>query len=97
VTPSASYKIYNYTNGSVSINQYMNELSLPSLISNATGGEYLDLATLPVGTKLEFTYAGVNYTITISPTVKLVGTLLNPLYYANSKMLPGVNYAVGRS
>jgi hypothetical protein len=36
VTPSASYKIYNYTNGSVSVNQYMNELSLPSLISKAT-------------------------------------------------------------
>ncbi|ACP35840.1 conserved hypothetical protein [Sulfolobus islandicus L.S.2.15] len=97
VTPSASYKIYNYTNGSVSVNQYMNELSLPSLISKATGGKYTSLATLPVGTKLEFTYAGVTYTITISPTVKLVGTLLNPLYYANSKMLPGVNYAVGRS
>jgi len=97
VTPSASYKIYNYTSSSVSVNQYMNELSLPSLISKATDGEYTSLATLPAGTKLEFTYAGVTYTITISPTVKLVGTLLNPLYYANSKMLPGVNYAVGRS
>ncbi|ADB87627.1 hypothetical protein [Saccharolobus islandicus] len=97
VTPSASYKIYNYINKSVSVNQYMNELSLPSLISKATGGEYNSLAKLPAGTELEFTYAGVTYTITISPTVKLVGTLLNPLYYANSKMLPGANYAVGRS
>ncbi|WP_016732769.1 hypothetical protein [Saccharolobus islandicus] len=99
VTPSASYKIYNYTNGSVAVNQYMNELSLPSLIYAATNGLYKSnsLAQLPPGTKLEFTYAGVTYTITISPQVKLVGTLLNPLYYANSKMLPGANYAVGRS
>lgn len=97
VTPSASYKIYNYTNKTVNVNQYMNELPLSMLIYMATNGKYNNLASLPVGTKLEFTYAGVTYIIAVSPTVKLVGELLNPLYTANSKMLPGTNYAVGRS
>ncbi|WP_338600304.1 glycosylated S-layer protein, SlaA [Sulfolobus tengchongensis] len=94
----ATYKIYNYANDSLAVNQNMFELSLPFLIHEVDPYyTYSNLSKLPAGTQLIFSYGGYTYTVTVSPQVKLTGTLVNPLYYSNSKALPGPTYAVGRS
>ncbi|QXJ36457.1 glycosylated S-layer protein, SlaA [Saccharolobus shibatae] len=96
----AKYNITNYLNESIPVNQYITLLSLPYLIHEVdTKYPYNNnnLEKLPSGTELEFIYAGYTYTITIAAQVKLTGTLTNPLYFANSKAIPGSAYAVGRS